>query len=157
MSGSIVELDMKGLDKLIRELKTRYYVDVGIIGESKIGPTGASVAAYGAVHEYGSPKQNIPRRSFIQMPLKVRQKQIENAAQRVLKQTAEGSGIDVKRVFKTIGIAAEAQIQDAFDSGGFGTWAPDKPETIEHKGSDSVLIDTGLLRKSIASRVGSGK
>lgn len=156
MSGPIVELDMKGLDKLIKELKTKYYVDIGIIGEGKMGPKGASVAAYGAVHEYGSPKQNIPRRSFIQMPLQVRQKQIEDAAQRVFKKATE-SDLDIKRVFKTIGIAAEAQIQDAFDSSGFGTWAPDSEATVAAKGSDSVLIDTGLLRKAIASRVGTGK
>ncbi len=154
MSGPIVQLDMKGLDKLIKQLKTNYYVDVGIIGESKFSKNGASVAGYGAVHEYGSPTQNIPRRSFIQMPLKVRQKQIEAAGQTAFKQAAE-KNLDFKRVFKAIGIAAEAQIQDAFDSGGFGTWEPDKPETIENKGSDSILIDTGLLRKAISSRVGS--
>jgi len=57
------------------------------------------------------------------------------------------------KIFKQVGIKAEAIIQEAFASGGFGTWADLEEQTIRRKGSSSKLIDKGELRKSVSSEV----
>ena len=66
--------------------------------------------------------------------------------------------------------AGEKRIDEAFETGGFGTWAPNSPITIhgskpdksgkkfiKGKKSDQPLIDIGGLRQSIGSRVGGGE
>ena len=110
------------------------------------------------VHEFGTDKAGrgnktkIPKRSFIVMPIETKQSDIQTDVERKAERHL-GNG-DVKSIFKDIGVSCEAQIQKAFDTSGFGTWAPNADSTIERKGSDSPLIDDGTLRKSITSEVG---
>jgi hypothetical protein len=53
-----------------------------------------------------------------------------------------------------MGHQAEAVIQDAFDSQGFGQWDKNISKVyITAKGSDTPLIDTGFLRQSVTSKV----
>jgi hypothetical protein len=86
-----------------------------------------------------------------------------------------------KELLVQIGIACEEQIQLAFDTQGFGSWAPNSYATVMAKlrrggkkfanvflrkqltgeylnegakGINSPLIDTGQLRRSISSKVG---
>ena len=60
---------------------------------------------------------------------------------------------DPLRFLTVVGINAEKWIGLAFDTRGFGSWAPNAPATIEAKGSDTPNIDTGQLRRSVASMV----
>jgi len=162
--------DFSQLEKLVKELKSDHYVDVGILGEA--GSTeegGLTLAALGVVHEFGTDKAGrgnktkIPARSFIKMPLETKQGDIQAGAEKNLEKNLAAG--DVKQVFTDIGIAGEAAIQEAFDTAGFGKWAPNSPVTIEGskpdkegnqfikgKGSDSPLIDDGTLRKGITSQ-----
>lgn len=151
--------DFSRLEKLVENLGKDYYVDIGILGES--GSTdqgGITLAGIGAVQEFGTDKAGrgnntkIPERSFLRMPLETGQREIEKALEpKIEKLLADG---DIEGIFKLIGITGEARIQDAFESGGFGTWEALKESTIERKGSDAILIDTGALRQSITSKVG---
>jgi phage gpG-like protein len=156
--NSIVQGDFSKLEKLVKELGTDYYVDVGIIGENTETESGLTIAGIGAVHEFGTDKAGrgnstvIPERSFIRMPLNKKQGQIQKQVEgRLERHLAKG---DVKAVFKDIGIAAEGAIQEAFDTRGFGTWKENADSTVQKKGSDAPLIDDGTLRKSISSEVG---
>ena len=63
------------------------------------------------------------------------------------------SELDITKLNNEAGLTATVVINDAFESGGFGEWAPLKPETIRRKGSDKILIDTGDLRRSISYEV----
>lgn len=154
MSDSYVTGDLSQLNALLEELKTDYYVDVGIIGNPSSGSPELSLAEIGAVHEFGDPAHNIPQRSFIRMPLEVKQGDIAaKVEQRAQGHVAEGN---VKAVFEDIGVAADAAIQEAFESGGFGSWEPLKPATVDRKGSSAILIDEGFLRRGITHRVGKG-
>jgi phage gpG-like protein len=155
---SIVQGDFSKLEKLVKELGTDYYVDVGIIGENTETESGLTIAGIGAVHEFGTDKAGrgnstvIPERSFIRMPLNKKQGHIQKQVEgRLEAHLARG---DVKAVFKDIGIAAEGAIQEAFDTRGFGTWKDNAESTVQKKGSDAPLIDDGTLRKSISSEVG---
>lgn len=159
--GGVVTGDFSKLEKLIENLEGDYYVDIGILGENnKSVEGGLTLAGIGAVHEFGTDRAGrgnktvIPERSFIRMPLETGQTDIENAVEpKLQKLLADG---DIEGIFKLIGIAGEARIQEAFETAGFGEWDPNAESTIRQKGSDSPLIDQGPLRQSITSKVGGG-
>lgn len=148
VGDSQIEGDFSKLEKLVEELDTDYYVDIGILGGETDTETGLTIAGIGAVHEVGTDK--IPKRSFIEMPITTKQKNIEESASKEMAKSLP----EVEPVFKTIGVACEAAIQEAFDTGGFGKWKDIKEETKDKKGSSAILIDDGTLRKSITSKVG---
>ena len=182
---SIIEGDFSKLEKLVENLGKKYYVDIGILGETNETVEGGyTLAGIGAVHEFGTDRAGrgnktvIPERSFIRMPLETGQEDIESALEPEIEELlADGN---IKKIFKLIGIAGEARIQEAFATGGFGTWAANSDitihgsnypltkkgkeltdkqvdnEFIKGKGSDSPLIDTGGLRQAITSKVGGG-
>jgi hypothetical protein len=151
---SYIETDFKALDKLVENLGKKHYVDVGILGENagKTEGGGATIGMIGAAQEFGTIDGRIPKRSFIVMPLQTHQGDIQKQVEPRMQAHMEKG--DIKGIFTDIGIAAEGVIQDAFDTRGFGTWKPNAESTIEQKGSDSPLIDKGLLRKSISSKSG---
>lgn len=156
MNGIKIDANLGPLKALIKDLRTNYYTDVGLIGDKAKTPHPEStltVAGIGAVHEFGVPDRNIPARSLILFPIQHTAKRITSDGQKALKKALE-SGKKLRSVFVELGRSAEQSIQEAFETGGFGTWKPLKEETIIRKGSDSILIVTGLLRKSVTSQVG---
>ena len=169
---SVVSGDFSKLENLIKNLSKKYYVDIGIMGEkNQTVEGGYTLAGIGAVHEFGTDRAGrgnktvIPERSFIRMPLETGQDQIEKDIEpKIEKLLADGN---IKGIFKLIGVAGEARIQEAFETGGFGTWKENSPITIhgskpgkdgkkfiKGKKSDQPLIDIGGLRQSVTSRVG---
>lgn len=149
-----IEGDFSRLEKLVKNLGKDYYVDVGVIGdEATTEREGKTLAGIGAEHEFGVPdrKPPLPRRSFIRFPLETGQRQIESQVGKRYQRNIENG--DIKQIFGDIGLASEARIQDAFESGGFGQWKELSDFTIEQKGSDAILIDTGTLKQSITSQV----
>lgn len=155
--------DFSQLEKLISELDKSRYVDAGIIGEnSETVEGGLTLAGIGAVHEFGTDKAGrskttvIPERSFIRMPIETGQSEIEDFVSVDYEKNIKEANIEA--IFTDIGLGAEARIQEAFDTGGFGTWEPLKESTIKRKkGSEAILIDQGPLRQGITSKVGGGK
>lgn len=157
---SEVSGDFSKLDNLVKELGKKYHVDIGILGESnETEEGGKTLAGIGAVHEFGTNRAGrgntitIPERSFIRMPLETGQDAISKEIEPKLKEYIEKGNIE--GIFKLIGIAGEARIQEAFETGGFGKWPANAPSTVISKKSDSPLIDDGSLRKAIMSKVGS--
>lgn len=150
--------DFSKLEKLVENLGKKFFTDLGILGASGSTDKGLTVAGLGAVHEFGTDKAGrnrdtvIPERSFIIMPLETGQEDIEKAIEPRLQQLLEDGNI--KGIFELIGIAGEARIIEAFETGGFGTWEDIKEATKKAKGSDAILIDQGQLKQSITSRVG---
>ena len=138
------------LEDLIKDLEGKHSVDVGVFKDAKT-PEGKQVAEYGAKNEFGTVTEPIiPQRSFIKMPIEAKGEKIEAYTIKHMKEHLENS--DVQAIFDDIGIGAESVIQEAFDTRGFGTWAPDADSTIRAKGTDSILIWSGLLRQAITSR-----
>lgn len=158
MSGS-VEFNAKKLFRLVKLLQKGFpSVKVGILGskaEQIHNGTNETNAYIGFLNEFGSFSKHIPARSFIRMPLKLyldsyikNKKSLSKEA--FEKAIEEGKTEDFSR---KVGLVAEEVIQDAFATRGFGNWKPNAPRTIAEKGSDSPLIDTGQLRRSITSKV----
>ena len=113
---------------------------------------------------------NIPARSFLQMPL------TKNGGadfrKKIKKYAGDGQFIEDllsvaedpnKVAYETayfLGVAALELIQEAFDTSGWGEWAPDSELTISNKiknekqrDTAKPLIDTGHLRSRITFEV----
>ena len=144
--------DFSQLEELIKGLKEPHSVDIGVFKDAKT-PGGKSVAEYGAHNEFGSVSipGHPPKRSFIRMPLEAKQGEIAEYAESHAPAHIESG--DIAAIFEDIGIAGQAKIQEAFDTGGFGTWKPDADSTVARKKSDAPLIDDGTLRKAVTYEV----
>lgn len=156
-----IKTDFSVLDKITEMFSDAPYVKVGIIGSStsrKIKSNKREVSANATIgfkHEFGVVSQKIPARSFLRMPIKAKLNEYIKESEKLNKEAFEKS-VKEGRLFqymKLLGILGERCVLDAFETRGFGKWKPNAPSTIAIKGSDSPLIDTGELRKSITSSV----
>ena len=177
MNDQTFRFNETGLQNLLKVLGSDHVVRVGIFGgqhfeageKRKIGadqgrggarktrktPSGMKNADVGFLMEFGRPKTGaeprIPARSWLRMPIFTKINQIvQDSARGFTEAVKEGDSL---RFLTIIGINAEKWIGLAFDTRGFGSWAQNSATTIEAKGSDAPLIDTGQLRRSVASQV----
>lgn len=170
MKTAELDFDFTGLHNFVRLMDSagKYVVKVGIFGNKtargavdrdkqghgkvrKGSQATLTNAELGLIHELGSKTRHIPARSFLRMPLSLKSKEILAAAFIGAPELLRKG--DIRGILAHLGIACEKWIQTAFATGGFGSWAPDKPATVKRKGSDSPLIDSAQLRRSIASQV----
>lgn len=144
-------MNIRGLDQILAAFKGKLpVVKIGILGSSDGRSKGGSNAEIGMKHEFGI---GVPRRSFLRQPI------IENLDAYLLKSKAfdKETLAEVVRShsvlpwLKKVGIVAESIVQDAFDTGGFGKWAPWSPGYSSNTGN--LLVDTQQLRNSISSEV----
>lgn len=122
-----INANLDGLDKLLKSLKSDYCVRVGIIG-AKAGQqhkdTNMTNAELGAVHEFGSEKRNIPKRSFLELPLKLKLN-FNDSEMKEIKKFAWKSffvKMDAKPFFAVLGAKAIDIINGAFETNGYGEW-----------------------------------
>ena len=150
-----VRFNMDGWnDQVKKALQGNFVTRVGILGEkaSEIhNETDKTNAEIGAIHELGL-LAHVPERSFLRMPLETKlEGWIENNLDLYEQCLKKGN---MKKWFEALGFAAEKIIEDAFLSGGFGSWPRLSPVTVAMKGGRWwPLIDTGQLRASITSAV----
>ena len=158
------------LNKFVKDLSEEcrdYSVRIGIFATDSNRKKGeVTNPELGVIHEFGSPSRHIPKRSFLRMPLDVKSDEIlkEVKSGDNWKNLSHGKPLPV---LKDLGHACEAIIQLAFETRGFGTWPPDMVSTVDRKTSrlspaqrkkaggysNSPLIDTGQLRRSVTSTV----
>ena len=154
-----VSLVTLGLQSFKRKLKAvgKTHVEVGIFSDHAARvpkdehDEGLSNVEIGYKHEMGVIREGIPSRSFLEMPLRTELPSIIKAEAAALVASFAEDG--PKAMLERVGFMGEAAIQEAFDTSGFGTWAPNHPETVQRKGFNKPLIDTSQLRESISSRV----
>lgn len=147
-----VKSDLKGLDKLLKNVSTKLVAKVGIFGDKNQRDEGeATNADIGAVHEFGSFSKGIPRRSFLKDPMTHKRKELLKKAKEIIDANIDKENGDEK-IFELIGIYGESIVQEAFESGGFGMWEAISQETIDRKGSSQILIDSSQLRRAIISK-----
>ena len=163
-----VRLDTDNLEKIEAMLNKHYLAQIGILGEKAAGrlaikkeavggksgnrkvpvvqgESSLSNADIGLLHEKGSPKRNLPRRSFLEVPLTTRMpKVMSRVGAMLLKGINE---FNIEEAYKKLAATGEGVVLQAFPTSGYGTWPALK------KGEPSHLIKTAQLRQSIASRV----
>lgn len=149
-----VSLDLKGFEELRAGLKRGQYVAVGVFGDHKAQRNDATInnVELAIIQNFGSFTRNIPARPFISMPIQEKRKDIlAFAASKKMRDLIMAG--DIKKALGLLGVFAENIIQKAFDTGGFGKWAPNAQSTIDQKGSSKPLIRDGELRRAVWSKV----
>ena len=148
-------VNVVGLEKLLKALKAKPPVArVGVLAAENARSGSAGNATIGAVHEYGAPGRGIPQRSFLRVPISEHlQEQMESGelvgeaeTKEVLKQ-----GSVVPWLNKVAGIALQV-VKTAFQTGGYGKWAPWKDPNYENN-TGMLLVDSHQLRDSITKDV----
>jgi hypothetical protein len=101
-------------------------------------------------HTHGSPLQNIPARPVIEPAIAAEDNaarisaELKQAAQSALASDTEAMHLHLEKAGQLGENAAKRWFTDPRNN-----WAPNAPATVEEKGSDKPLIDTGELRRSI--------
>ena len=131
----------------VRELGAR---DVKVGFPEKTGGRGEAdglnnpTLAY--IHEYGAPEANIPERPFLVVG-------VESALPAVTKVMKDGAKAALAgrntagQTLNTVGLVAQGAVQKKIVDGPF---IPNAPGTVQRKGSDRPLIDTGALRQAVS-------
>lgn len=151
-SKTELKVNLDGLNRLLKNVEKDLFAKVGIFSDNNSRNEGLTNAKIGAKHEFGSISEGIPRRSFLLDPITLKRKRLVKTAQRIIKDNITKPD-GQRKILELIGIEGEAIVQEAFESGGFGTWTPLNQKTINKKGSDRILIDSSQLRRSITSKV----
>lgn len=157
-------VNVEGLNSLLKALKgPPPQARVGILGgkDARKAAQGEKAvpgnAEIGAAHEYGSPSKGIPQRSFLRVPISDHlQKKMDGSG--LFTEDTTKQVINSKSVvpwLKTVAILAEDIVKEAFQTKGFGKWAPWKIPGYTSKTGD-ILVDTTQLRDSIVSEVKEG-
>lgn len=129
-----------------------------VVGYPGDGPMHASadgeksnftVAQLAVVHEFGSPVNNVPARPFMQQTWWRNRHETKKKSLMAFYMaiTAHWSP---KQALQNLGLFYEDKVRDTIDNGYF---RPLKQATIEAKGSSKPLIDTGDLRRRVATKV----
>jgi hypothetical protein len=176
----MVRLDTTKLEQLEAMLGKTYRAQVGVLGAKAEGrvkltqenlgevsknkkvwiasESGMSNADIGLIHEKGSPLNNIPRRSFLEMPLTTRMPKVMSRVGAAI--LAGINEMNIELAYKKLARIAEGIVLQAFPTSGYGTWAPLGSGKLDRFGrhtkketGPSRLIKSGQLRQSISSRV----
>jgi hypothetical protein len=121
----------------------------------KAGRFGAGNATVGAAHEFGSLMTGLPKRSFLREPL-INHLQKELDKKGAFSQAEQAEILKEKSLVpwtKKVGVIAEEVVKAAFDTNGYGTWAPVTAATAARKTTKDTLVETTQLRDSIISDV----
>jgi hypothetical protein len=147
-------------DKGYKDLVKRVYgierptVDVGVLdaGGGLVYPDGTATILDVAIwNEFGT--KNIPSRSFIREWFDENEDQLR-ADLRVLMESVVAGKRTKEQILEIIGQRAVAQIQERISS---SIPPPNARSTVrQKKGSETTLVDTGLLRSSVTYKVKEG-
>lgn len=154
-------------------IESNMSVHVGIVGDpatsgadsaesakkTRDGTSRTSLFEVAATHEFGSPKRNIPQRSFLRSTYDEQRDNAYAVFIKALKKQGEEYGAsqaEQKKVFSLVGEWLANKIKAKFTR---NSWAPLKDPTRGGRnrlGRGRPLIDTGQLRASISYQVVEG-
>lgn len=131
----------KALADIARRLKQGGALKVGFLEGAKY-PNGTSVALVAAVQNFGAPGRGIPARPFFSNMVEAKSPAWPGALGALLKNT----GYDVDAALKLMGEEIKGQLQQSIRD---TNSPPLSPLTIERKGFEKPLIDTGHMINSV--------
>ena len=107
------------------------------------------------VQEHGSPLWQVPPRPVLEPGVKSRKSAIARQLAGAVTAAIDGDQTEVDRRLHMVGQLGEDGAKSWFENPE-NHWPPNSPKTIAQKGSDSPMIDTGEMRKSITHIVREG-
>lgn len=152
---STYSMDITKMKSLLEGLKKKASIQVGVFESETARKDGALTnASLAMIHEMGSPEHNLPARSMLKIPISDHISQVMEP----MKGHAEAflAHSTLVNLYKTIGIAAEKVVAQAFASGGFGKWPSLTYKTLMGKLRGSLKTRKGKLAKIYAGQVGQG-
>lgn len=129
------------LTEMARRFGTGKAVRVGFLEGAKYDD-GTSVAMVAAIQNYGAPSRGIPPRPFFSNMIAEKSPEWPDAIAGLLKT----NDYDAVLTLTQVGEAIAGQLKDSINN---GSYAPLKQSTIDRKGFDKPLIDTGHMINSI--------
>lgn len=164
-SLKVIERDL-GWAALLKSAKrlaaAKPYVKIGVLGNAKSRPgDDISNVELALIQEFGSPKNNIPERSFIRAPFRARRNEYLKDLKTLLAATLHRKALDMRQA---LGLMGEKIAAD-FKKNAPGTPPPNAESTLKKKlakgrpgskGDPRTLVDTGRLIDSISYSVEMG-
>lgn len=176
----MVRLDTDKLEEIERQLGKHYVAQIGVLGvksEGRVKLTKENLgeisknkkvwlssestktnAEIGLIHEKGWAPSNIPRRSFLEVPLTTKMPGLLSRVGAAILQGLSVSNIEL--AYKKLAAFGEGIVLQAFPTSGYGKWPQLGSGALNRFGRHSIretgpshLIKTGQLRQSISSRV----
>lgn len=108
---------------------------------------GADLVDIALYNELGT--DTIPSRPFLAQTVDQQGEAIKQASAEMVVQVVEGK-MKGKQALKNIGVLVKGAVQQQMVEGEF---VPNAPSTIQRKGSDKPLIDTGQLRQGVSYQI----
>lgn len=102
----------------------------------------ADVAEIAMFNELGTSRS--PSRPFLRQTVDKNKAKIKQMCKQTAKQIAQGGS--AAQCLKLLGAFGVSLVQETIESGSF---KPNAPRTVDMKGSDKPLIDTGRMRQSV--------
>ena len=140
-------------EKLLKNLNKmkKLQVRVGVQGgkrykkKSRDGKEeGADLVDIAIWNELGTDR--IPARPFLGQTVDQHGAEIQKAAAQLVQKICKGQ-LDAQSALKQLGVLTVGYVQNQITDGDF---EPNAPMTVQRKGSDHPLIDTGQLRQGIS-------
>lgn len=108
---------------------------------------GADLVDIALCNELGT--DTIPSRPFLAQTVAQQGEAIKQASAELVVQVVEGK-MKGKQALKNIGVLVKGAVQHQMVEGEF---VPNAPSTVQRKGSDKPLIDTGQLRQGVSYQI----
>ena len=137
----------EALDKAVSSLGAKS-LEVGFL-ESARYEDGTPVAGVAVVHEFGSPVNGIPPRSFMRKTAEDKQGEWSNLIEQGAKAVINGTETP-ETMLEKVGLVAAGNIKTTITQ---ITTPALSPATIKKKGSSKPLIEDGILLNSVTHRV----
>jgi len=134
---------IKRIEALAKEVNKEGRVKVGLPADSGDYPDGTSTVMVGAVHEFGSPAQGIPERSFLRSTTAENRRKYKNLMNKLAAQIVSGK-ITKEKALELLGLTVTTDVKDKITS-------IKEPELTSREGNPLVL--TGHLRRAITYQV----
>jgi hypothetical protein len=145
MKPTVIGGDFPGLKALRERMQDANRAVMVGVPAGKTEPDGTSLAMIAAVHEFGSPENGIPERSFIRAGILRGRTKFERLNAANLRLVVLGQKT-VEQAIEQLGVVAAGEVKREFT---VGTFEPLKPATIARKGSSKPLLDSGNLRQAV--------
>lgn len=122
-------------------------VRIGFFGQEDVGEDGITVVELAAIHEYGAPSAGIPERSFLRRTFREAKKELNEFCLKLWKRIQAGE-LDEERALKLLGEWGAAMVKKRVTAGEHIP-PPLQQATIDAKGSDRPLVDTGRMINAV--------
>jgi hypothetical protein len=140
---------LAALAKKLLELK-KTSIEVGILKDTNYPESGASLLTVAMTQEFGSAKRGIPARKPLRGTAMFQKNEVQKRLKSMTKKCLESA--DVKTEANKIGAWFAGEVKRTVRAGG-AVYIPNAKSTINKKGENKPLLDSGLMMRSYTWRL----